>query len=79
MYHKSKKLGTGSFGVVSLAICKTTGKRVAIKQVQLSGHIDAMETMKRIGLLKEISVFMTLPPHVSFTMYYIVFFLNDIS
>ncbi|KAI7869256.1 kinase-like domain-containing protein [Mucor mucedo] len=63
LYHKSKKLGTGSFGIVSLAICKTTGKRVAIKQVQLSGHIDALETKKRIGLLREISIFMALPPH----------------
>lgn len=77
-YHRVKDIGNGAFGVVFLAICKTSGKRVAVKQVQLSDKLDVAETKKRVALLREISVFMAFPAHVrSFFFFAWVWFISD--
>ncbi|KAI9262522.1 kinase-like domain-containing protein [Helicostylum pulchrum] len=63
LYYRIKGIGTGTYGIVSLAICKSTGKRVAIKEVRLCKNQDAANVKKRVSLLREISVCMALPVH----------------
>lgn len=70
MYKTIRKIGEGAFGDVYLGICTMTGKKVAIKKIRNSVH--HLKEKHRLSLLREISVCMAFPIHVSFCFFIVV-------
>ena len=58
-----ESLGEGNYGKVYLAKCKETGNRVAVKVVPRRSFKDLPQW--QIALLREVSVCMLFPDHVS--------------
>lgn len=63
LYRVEKRIGRGAFGEVFLATCKKTKKNVAMKVIKS----EVWDNKRlRSSLLREISVCMSFPVHVSF-------------
>jgi serine/threonine protein kinase len=75
LYKKGRKIGDGAFGEVHLGYCIATGEKVAIKEIPHSVHRSKPNFS--VSLLREISVCMAFPVHVSF--YYLFLFLRGNS
>ncbi|CAO3616086.1 unnamed protein product [Mucor hiemalis] len=60
LYQTLNAIGDGAFGTVHLAVCKSTGKRVAVKEIDMS---KCKSKTSSTSLLREISVCMAFPVH----------------
>lgn len=63
LYTSKRKIGSGKFGIVYLAECKRTRQLVAIKHI--SKEVINSSPKSKSSLLREISVCMAFPQHVS--------------
>lgn len=61
LYQVSKPIGEGAYGEVFLGVCKSTGKRVAIKKIDMK---NCKSPSSINSLLREVSVCMAFPVHV---------------
>lgn len=68
LYQTLNAIGDGAFGTVHLAVCKSTGKRVAVKEIDMS---KCKSKTSSTSLLREISVCMAFPVHVRLFVYYL--------
>lgn len=66
LYQTLNAIGDGAFGTVHLAVCKSTGKRVAVKEIDMS---KCKSKSSSTSLLREISVCMAFPVHVCLFVY----------
>jgi hypothetical protein len=68
LYQTNREIGAGAYGTVSLCVCKKTGKRVAVKIIDL---VKCKSETVGTSLLREVSICMAFPVHVRAFFFYL--------